>query len=315
MRVGVVGAGRIGEVHVSSLARGDQVSEVLLYDPDPARTHVLAAAHQVVVMPSVDALIAEVDALVIASPTPTHVELLDVAMSAGIPTFCEKPVAVDLEKVRMLAERAERTAGRVQVGFHYRFDPALRALAAGAPTRGPMFVRVHSTTEFAPSDEYLVGAGGLIADKLIHELDLVRWVTGAAVTTVAALGAGTGEPMAAALLLRLADGGLAAVWGGYRSPAGFDLTVEVETGERVQVVGNRRPIAEVASGVPPSHVVDFRDRFAAAYKAELEAFLAFARGERPNPCSLEEAVLTQLVVAAAQSALRDCRVVEVGGLR
>lgn len=311
MRVGVAGAGRIGEVHVRTLVDQPRVSGIPLYEPDPVRTRVLAGLPGVVPVPTVDALLADVDALVIASPTPTHAELLHAAMSAGIPAFCEKPIALDLEQIRGLADIAKGVDGRVQVGFHYRFDPALRALAAQAGMVAPRFVRVHSTTEFAPSPEYLAGAGGLVADKLIHELDMVRWLTGSAVTTVAALGAGVGEPMTAGLLLHLADGGLAAVWGAYRSAVGFDLTVEVETAEAVYVAGNRRPNGETASVVPPSTVVDFRDRFAVAYAAEIEAFLDLVSGTEPNPCGLEEAVQTQLVVAAAQAALRERRVVDV----
>lgn len=314
MRVGVAGAGRIGEVHVRNLAQHAAVSEVRLFDPDPSRVAAVAAAEGAVPVTSMAELLVGADAVVIASPTQTHADLLDRAMAAGLPAFCEKPVAAHLGEIQALAGRAERCGHRVQVGFHYRFDPALRALASSI-TGPPRLLRVHSTTEFAPSAEYLAGAGGLVADKLIHELDMIRWLGGAAVTTVAAFGAEDDEPMTAGLLLRLADGGLANVWGGYRSVAGFDLTVEVETADTVLVIGSRRPSVEGVASVPPSRVVDFRDRFASAYRAELDAFLAFARGECPNPCSLEEAVQTQLLVVAAQMALREHRIVEVGELR
>jgi myo-inositol 2-dehydrogenase/D-chiro-inositol 1-dehydrogenase len=275
----------------------------------------LAHQHQAFAELGVDQLFAQVDALVIASPTTTHVELLDRAMDAGLPVFCEKPVAAELAQVEALAERSRRTNCPVQVGFHYRFDPALRQLAARAAGEEPQFVRVHSTTEFAPSSEYLAGAGGLIADKLVHELDMVRWMTGSEVTSVAALPAVGAPPeaeaMTAAVVLQLADGGLASIWGGYRSVAGFDLVVEVETPRQVQVVGNRRPPGALPATVPPSEVVDFRDRFTAAYRAELDAFLALARGDGPNLCDLDEAVRTQRLVEAARTALDEGRLVRV----
>jgi myo-inositol 2-dehydrogenase/D-chiro-inositol 1-dehydrogenase len=224
----------------------------------------------------------------------------------------------------MAAELARRAGAQVQVGFHYRFDPALEGLAARLPAGGAgPFLRIHSTTGFEPSAEYLAGAGGIVADKLVHELDLVRWLTGcevAAVTAVAARPAwatGPGvEPLTVGLLLQLARGGLAAVWGAYRSAAGFDLVVEVETPTEVLVVGNRRVPSETVAALGPSSVTDFRDRFAEAYTAELHAFLAFAAGGGPSPCDLDEVVRTQCVVEAAEAALAQGKVVvveDVGG--
>ncbi|CCG05380.1 Gfo/Idh/MocA family oxidoreductase [Blastococcus saxobsidens] len=317
MRVGLAGAGRIGEVHLRTLTAHPDVSTVHLYDPDAARVAALAQEYGACAVTGADELVAQVDAVVIASPTATHVALLDRAMDAGLPAFCEKPVAAELAQVQALAERARRSGCPVQVGFHYRFDPALRELAERvAASPGPRLVRVHSTTEFAPSAEYLAGAGGLIADKLVHELDMVRWLTGSEVTRVAVLPAvgapADPETMTAAVTLELADGGLAAVWGGYRSVAGFDLTVEVETAEEVVVVGNRRTVAEKPEPVPASTVVDFRDRFLDAYHAEVDAFLALARGAGPNPCDLQEALRTEFLVEAARAALDEGRVVTVG---
>ncbi|MFW3171778.1 Gfo/Idh/MocA family oxidoreductase [Geodermatophilus sp. CPCC 206100] len=312
LRVGVAGAGRIGEVHVRSLAGLAAVGEVVLFDPDPDRVAALAAAHGAVPVASVDALFAAgLDALVIASPAPTHADLLERALAAGLPTFCEKPVAADVAETERLAGLARDSGCPVQVGFHYRFDPALRALASAAPER--LALRVHSTTEFAPSAEYLAGAGGIVADKLVHELDMVRWMTGSEVAAVAAMGPGP-DPLSAALVLHLSDGTLATVWGAYRSAAGFDLVVEAETPTRVLVVGNRRQPDEDVAVLAPSTVTDFRDRFAAAYVAEMAAFVDLAVRGGPNPCSLDEAVRTQRLVSAVQGALarREVVVVEDG---
>jgi myo-inositol 2-dehydrogenase/D-chiro-inositol 1-dehydrogenase len=266
----------------------------------------------------VDALLEEAEALVIASPTPTHVGLLRLAMSAGVPVFCEKPVASALSEVEELAALARQTSSPVQIGFHYRFDPALRDLLDRLrPVSGPRYLRVHSTTEFAPSQGYLAAAGGLVADKLIHELDMIRWMSGSEVVRVAALpgrdSADGSEPMTAALTMELADGGLATVWGGYRSVAGFDLTVEVETPEVVLVAGNRRVVSQESRTVPPSTVTDFRDRFAEAYQAEIQAFIEVARGGMESPCTMDEALRTHRLVSFTQAALRAGRVVDATG--
>jgi myo-inositol 2-dehydrogenase / D-chiro-inositol 1-dehydrogenase len=320
MRIGLAGAGRIGEVHLRNLTNHPAVSRVHVYDPDQERAAVLAREHGAVPSGSVEDLLADIDALVIASPTPTHAELLERALASGLPSFCEKPVAEDLARVEELGERSARTGCPVQVGFHYRFDPALRELAdRSSSAGGPCLLRVHSTTEFALSAGYLAGAGGLVADKLVHELDMVRWLTGSEVVRVAALpSSGSpddgGEPMTAGLTLELADGGLAAVWGGYRSVAGFDLAVEVETAGEVWVAGNRRQVSDGPVSVTPSAVADFRDRFTAAYEAELDAFLALAQGDGPNRCDLFEAVRTQRLVVVAQQALTERRVISLRDL-
>jgi myo-inositol 2-dehydrogenase/D-chiro-inositol 1-dehydrogenase len=318
MRVGMVGAVRIGEIHFANLRRHPAVADVRVFDPDQERVAALSSTHCVSAAPDLDAVFDGVDAIVISSPTPTHVDLLDRAISADLPAFCEKPVSTELADIQQLAERADQRSVGVQVGFHYRFDPVLQELSNRVQTSGGRpSMRVHSTTEFAPPQHYLTNAGGLVADKLIHELDLVRWFTGTEITTIAALGARStekepGEPLAAGLLLQLSDGGVVSIWGGYRSVAGFDVTVEVETPKAVLVAGNRRPVANGVAAVPPSKIVDFRERFADAYEAELTAFLDFVQGRRTNPCDLQEAARTQLVVTAAQRALRDGLVTSVG---
>ena len=111
--------------------------------------------------------------------------------------------------------------------------------------------------------------------------------------------------------LEPADGGSASLWGGCRSVAGFELSVEVETQEAVLVAGNRRTVSEEPELVAPSAVLDFRDRFVDAYHSELDAFVAVARGVGPNRCDLQEAVRRDVLVAAARTALLERRVISL----
>lgn len=312
MRIAVVGAGRIGEVHARNLMSQAACRSVVLYDLDRQRAAAAAEAVGAETEPDLDHALHQADGVVIASPTPTHATVMRHAFAKRIPVFCEKPVAATTAELIQLTEEAERHAVPVQVGFHYRFDPALRQLAEQCGSEpGPRHIRVHSTTEFAPSAEYLASAGGVIADKLIHELDLLRWLSGDEAVAVAALPAtGTeSEAMTAGLLVQLNGGSLASVWGGYRSVAGFDLAVEVETSTSVRTIGNRRPAVIGPALVPVSTVTDFRDRFADAYSQEIAAFLGLAAGNRATPCSLSEALRTQQLVETAQAALRNGQVV------
>ncbi|MDQ6527369.1 Gfo/Idh/MocA family oxidoreductase [Nocardioides sp. LHD-245] len=313
VRVGLAGAGRIGEVHFASLLRDPRCGTVKVHDLDVSRATeltVTAPDARASVARSTVELFDDIDALVIASPTPTHLPLLREAISRGVPTFCEKPVAMASADVERVAAEAAAGGVAVQVGFHYRFDPALQELAAEGWAGGRKMLRILSTTAFAPTAEYLAGAGGLIADKLIHELDLVRWMTGSQPRSVCALTADE-EAMTAALVVTFEDGGIATIWGGYESVAGFDLTVEKEDASGARVIGNRRPLSNKPLEVPVSTVTDFRERFMDAYAIEIAAFLDVVAGERENPCSLDEAVATQRLVDACAESLITAQVVPV----
>ena len=134
MRIGLAGAGRIGAFHAATLASLDGVDEVVVGDSRPAVAHAVAASLPAARAVDVTALVGSgIDALVIATSTPGHAPLLRAAVAAGLPTFCEKPVAATLDETIEVARLVEASGVQVHIGFQRRFDTGYRA--RGPPWR------------------------------------------------------------------------------------------------------------------------------------------------------------------------------------
>lgn len=328
MRIGFLGAGRIGAVHATTLAGLDGVDELLIGDADGARARALAGAVGARAAAGVDEVFAaRPDALVIATATASHAVLIARAARAGLPTYCEKPIATDLPGT-LAALRAVREAGTLlQLGFQRRFDAgylaARRALRAGELGRLHT-IRAVTSDAAPPAADFLPASGGLIRDCLVHDFDAVHWLTGRAVTEVFATGSAAGAAYfraagdvdTAAAVLTLDDDTLVTATATRYNGAGYDVRTEL-AGERAQWViglGDRTPFASAEPGGPPGPAHpwrDFADRFQAAYRAELAAFLQAVRGERGNPCSGDEALSALLVAEACELSRREHRPVQL----
>ncbi|KUJ69240.1 dehydrogenase [Streptomyces albus subsp. albus] len=330
MRLGFLGAGRIGSFHAAALAAVPGVEALLIGDADAARAARLAAriGPRAAAADSVDAVFAAgPDAVVIATATAAHAGLIVRAARAGLPAFCEKPVALDLAgTVRALHEVA--AAGTwLQVGFQRRFDAGYRA--ARHAYRSGRLGRVHTirtvTSDAAPPPpDFLPHSGGLIRDCLVHDFDAVRWLTGREVVAVYASGSDTGGADAfraagdvhtAAALLTLDDGTLVSSTATRYNGAGYDVRMEL-SGERDQIVvglDGRTPFTSAEPGGPAAPArpwTGFLERFGDAYRAELAAFVAAVRGETANPCSGQEALAALLVAEAGELSRLEHRPVE-----
>ncbi|MFC4031023.1 Gfo/Idh/MocA family oxidoreductase [Streptomyces polygonati] len=329
MRIGLLGAGRIGAFHAATLAAHREVGELLVADVDPLRARQVAAEHGGAAC-SVDELFhRRPDAVVIATATAAHAGQIAAAALAGLPAFCEKPVAVDLPGT-IAALHAVETAGTVlQIGFQRRFDPGYRAAREALRTGrvGRLHtVRTVSSDGSPPPAAYVPLSGGLYRDCLIHDFDIVRWVTGREVTEVYATGTNVGadhfraagDVDTASVLLTLEGGVLATATAARYHAAGYDVRMELAGTEDQLTVGGgpRAPMTSVeplvaGPAVLPGGRVDkwpgFLERFASAYRAEIAAFLRVARGEAPNPCEGRDALRALLVAEACEVSRRERR--------
>ncbi|HEY3479346.1 MAG TPA: Gfo/Idh/MocA family oxidoreductase, partial [Streptomyces sp.] len=259
MRIGLIGAGRIGAFHAGTLAAHPDVGDLLVADADPVRARQVAADTGSRAAASVDALFDDrPDAVVIASATAAHAALISRAARAGIPAFCEKPVAADLAGT-VAALRTVAEAGAVlQIGFQRRFDAGYRA--AREAVRSGRLGRLHTvravTSDPAPPPAaYVPLSGGLYRDCLIHDFDMLRWVTGREITEVYAVGANggadffraAGDADTAAALLTLEGGVLATATATRYNGAGYDVRMELAgTDDQIAAgVGPRTPLASV----------------------------------------------------------------------
>ncbi|MBB5935075.1 Gfo/Idh/MocA family protein [Streptomyces zagrosensis] len=328
MRIGFLGAGRIGSFHAATLAAMDGVSDLVIGDADGTRATMLAQAIGARAVATVDDVFAaRPDAMVIATATASHAHLITRAARAGLPTYCEKPIALDLAGTIGALREAEAAGTLLQLGFQRRFDAgylaARQAVQQGALGRLHT-IRAITSDPTPPPPEFLPLSGGLIRDCLVHDFDAVRWLTGREVTEVFATGSACGAEFfrtagdvdTAAALLTLDDGTLVTATATRYNGAGYDVRMEL-SGERDQLVvglGDRTPFSSVEpTGAPaPQHPwTGFLDRFDAAYRAELAAFVQAARGEAPNPCSGQEALNALLVAEACELSRHEHRPVRL----
>jgi len=317
MRIGLIGTGRIGSFHAGVLARHPAVAGLVVTDVDGVRAAQVAARTGSTAVASADEVIgAGVDAVVIASATSAHADLIGRAARAGLPAFCEKPIALDLAGTLGALREVDRAGSVLQLGFMRRFDAGYAA--ARAAVRGGALGRLHTvratTSDPAPPPAaYLPLSGGLFRDCLVHDFDILRWVTGREVTEVYAAGSDAGPAMfreagdvdTAAALLTLDDGTLATATATRCNGAGYDVRMEL-AGEQAQIavgLDDRTPLASTEPQGPPAPAKPwpgFLERFAPAYEAELDAFLRVVGGELPNPCDGREALHALRIAEACE---------------
>lgn len=333
LTVGLIGLGRIGAFHASTLAALPAVDSLVVTDAyAPAIESATARFDSARGVPDADALLAAgVDAVVIASATPTHAALIEKTVAAGIPTFCEKPIALS---VTDSAEVVRRTAGAdvpVQIGYNRRFDPAMAAARAAVASGDLGFITtVRSTTldPAPPPNDYIAASGGIFRDCAVHDFDAVRWVLGGEVVEVYAAGGNQGDPIfaevgdvdSASVLLTFASGTIGVVSVTRYNGRGYDCRLEVHGSADSVVAGwddgtpvrNMQPGLGFPSGTPHSF---FMDRFADAYRAELTAFCAMVTDRTPSPCTAADALEVALIAEAATRSATDHRPVRIEEIR
>jgi myo-inositol 2-dehydrogenase / D-chiro-inositol 1-dehydrogenase len=337
MRIGLIGTGRIGTFHARTLAAAPEVTHLLVTDADAARAADVAADLDATPVSSPTELLADgLDAVVIASATSSHAALIREAAEHGVPVFCEEPIALDLPGTLDALRVVDEAGVLLQIGFMRRFDAGYAA-ARAAVSSGSLgrlhTVRAITSDPAPPPPAYLPLSGGLYRDCLVHDFDMVRWVTGREVVSVYAAGSDAGPEMfreagdvdTAAALLTLDDGALCTATATRVNGAGYDVRMEL-AGEKDQLaVGldprtpltSLEPTARAAAqgatqgtatqGTAPTPWPGFLERFAPAYEAELAAFVRAVRDEAPNPCDGYEALEALRIAEACERSRREGR--------
>lgn len=333
MRIGLAGAGRIGRMHAQILRDLDVVDQLLVADVDPEASREVAESHGFEPVDSVERLFdSDLDGLVIAAATDAHAALVTAAVEADVSVFVEKPLAVDLDGSVDLVKSLSGSEVAVQVGFQRRFDPGYVAAKQRVDSGdlGWLHTLRSCTLDPAPpTPAYVAASGGLFRDCGVHDFDSIRWISGREVVEVTAYGANRGDRFFAdhddvdtgSALLLLDDGTMATVTCTRYNAAGYDVRLEV-LGERGSVsVGlddqtplrSTEPDVRFPSGTPYSA---FPERFAAAYRAELAAFVTqVVRDGAPSPCTPEDALEAFMIAEAAELSRRERRPVALEEVR
>ncbi|MEU0500372.1 Gfo/Idh/MocA family oxidoreductase [Nocardia sp. NPDC005998] len=330
--IGLAGTGRIGTSHAETLKHLPGVDTVIVADADAERARAAAGKLGVEVVADIDALFASpLDGLVIATATDSHPELITRAVDAGIPVFCEKPVAADIRGTLEVITHIENSTVPVQIGFQRRFDAGYRAARAAIASGALGWLHTLRATTLDPAPppaEYIPRSGGLFRDCGVHDFDIIRWVTGREVVEVYATGANRGETFfadagdvdTAAVLLRLDDGTLATVSLSRYNGAGYDVRLEALGSRGNAIVGldDRAPLTSVEPDYTPSTFPaypGFMERFRRAYTDELAAFLSVIKGDLENPCTPADALAAFYIAEACELSRREGRSVAVSEVR
>ncbi|WP_030812202.1 Gfo/Idh/MocA family oxidoreductase [Streptomyces sp. NRRL F-2799] len=332
MRIGILGLGRIGAFHAESLSALDAVTSLVVADPVAESAKAAAERYGAQVADSPAALLAAgVDGLVIAAATDAHPALIRAGVTAGVPVFCEKPVARTIAEGAAVLDAVRDSGVPIQIGFNRRFDAGF--MAARAAVRSGELGKLHtvrSTTldPAPPPAAYVAASGGIFRDCSVHDFDMIRWVTGREVTEVYAVGGNrgaayigeAGDADTTSAVLTLDDGTIAVVSNSRHNARGHDVRMELLGFADSLAVGldDRLPIRSAEPGVtfPSGTPHDFfMDRFTDAYRAELTAFTEVVAGTRPSPCTVEEALEAGWIAEACTLSLREHRPVTLAEVR
>ena len=329
MRIVIFGTGLMARLRARHLLMDGRVSWVGLASSNPIRAKETATEIGASFYGGLEeALVQNVDALVVAGASDDHAGHIRLGLAAGVPIFSEKPLATDLEECREVVRDAEAASVEVQVGFQRRFDKeyvdAKNLLDSGQ--LGRLYgLRLISHDHQPPTERFVTTSGGLFRDLGVHDYDLARWLTGEEVCEVFVVGAARSEwdyferhddVDTAVTLLKMESGLPVVISSARHSPDGHDVRAELY-GSRHNVVvgyGSYAPLrspGEIAAGKKVDAFPNFLARFEGAFEQQSEAFVDWVAGETPNPCPAKHGVEALRVAVAAELSWKQNRPVVV----
>ena len=316
LSIAVIGAGRIGNIHARNIAAHGRADLAGVVDVDAAAATRLAGECGTRAISLEEAFAA--DAVLIGSPTPTHADYIERAAAGGRAIFCEKPIDLALDRVRACLAAVRRSGVVLMVGFNRRFDPHFGALKRriDAGEIGALeLLTIISRDPAPPPPAYVATSGGLFRDMMIHDLDMARFLLGeepvevhAAASCLVDASIGTaGDVDTAVVTLRTQSGKLCQISNSRRASYGYDQRIEAHGSKGLLRAGNVTPTTvELATdaGFTTDPVLPFfLERYAAAYRAELDTFIAAAESaQMPKPDGDDGLKALLLADAATQSA-------------
>jgi myo-inositol 2-dehydrogenase/D-chiro-inositol 1-dehydrogenase len=330
VKIALIGCGRIGRMHADNIAANSRAALLSVYDVFGEAASEVAARHHCKAAGSVDEILCDdaVEAVLIASPTDTHADLLEATAKAGKAIFCEKPIDLNLERVDRCAAAIAAFDVPIQIGFNRRFDPGHRAArqALEAGEIGELHqVIITSRDPEIPPRAYLESAGGLFRDMTIHDFDLARFMLGEEPEEMFAIAGALGDPELGAALdendtamitMRTASGKMCHINNSRSAVYGYDQRVELLGNTGMVISGNRRPhelrqytATQSETGQP--YLYFFIERYREAYVAELDAFIDAVEQSVPCEVGFEDGRRALVLAEAAYRSLQSGAMVKV----
>jgi myo-inositol 2-dehydrogenase/D-chiro-inositol 1-dehydrogenase len=327
VRLGLLGAGRIGKVHAGAIAASKGARLVAVADAFPEAAKALAAATGAEVRDA-DAIMnaSDIDAVLITTPTDLHATMIEQAARAGKAIFCEKPVDLDVARVRACLAVVAETKAPLMVGFNRRFDPNFmevrRQIDSGAIGKVEM-VSITSRDPGPPPADYIRRSGGLFRDMTIHDFDMARFLLGEEPVSVFANASVLVDPEigklgdfdSASIVLTTKSGRIAQISNSRRASYGYDQRVEVHGSEGLVSAENLRATnVEVANGDGYRReplLNFFMTRYTEAYRNEIAAFIAALESGKPATPSGDDGLKALVLADAALRSVQEQRAIAV----
>lgn len=327
LTIGLLGAGRIGKVHATAIDATPEARLVAVADAFAEPAEALAADHDAEVR-SVEAIIDadDIDAVFITSPTDVHADMIEAAARAGKKVFCEKPIDLDVERVRAVLKVVEQEDALLMVGFNRRFDPnfmTLRARIDAGDIGAVEMVNIVSRDPGPPPLEYMERSGGLFKDMTIHDFDMARFMLGEEPVAVSAFGSALVDPLivgpigvdSAAISLLTDSGKIAQISNSRRATYGYDQRVEVHGSLGMARAENlHESTVEVAGadGYTRAPLMNFfLERYMPAYRAEVATFVDACLHDGPVTATGDDGLQALVIAEAATRSHLEGRIVEL----
>ncbi len=334
LRLGLLGAGRIGKLHGRNIAnRIENATLAAIADVYVAAAQALAdelGVAQVYNDPMHVINDPEIDAVIICTSTNTHAELIEAAAKAGKHIFCEKPIDHDLARIDQVLEVVKEAGINLQVGFNRRFDPgfarAQRAVAEGQ-VGDVQIMRITSRDPAPPPIEYVKVSGGLFMDMMIHDFDMSRFLVGREVEEIYAVGAvlidpaigEVGDVDTAVVTIRFENGVIGTIDCSRQAVYGYDQRIEVFGSKGMVAVGNNTPdqavVTTIDGALAAKPVYFFLERYEQAYIAEMTAFAQAILDGTETPVTGWDGRMPVVMAAAALKSLKEGRPVRLDEIR
>jgi myo-inositol 2-dehydrogenase / D-chiro-inositol 1-dehydrogenase len=330
LRFGVVGAGRIGKIHIENLVNRIPGAEVVaVCDVDAAELAAVAARFGIerAFTDHRELLdLADVDAVVICSPTDRHYQMILGAAARGKQIFCEKPIDLSIERVQAANDEVARSGVRMMVGFNRRFDPnflKVRETIAAGLVGHPQILRITSRDPGPPPEQYIRESGGIFMDMTIHDFDMARYLMGSEVTEVYTRAAVLVDPMfakagdwdTAVTTLTFENGALAVIDNSRKAVYGYDQRAEMFGSEGMVTVANNTPDTHILCDRAGIHTAPplnfFLERYAESYLLEMRAFIDSVVNGKPVPVDGEDGLKAIEIALAAGISARQNRPVKL----
>ncbi|HTV69052.1 MAG TPA: inositol 2-dehydrogenase [Rhizobiaceae bacterium] len=330
VRFGLLGAGRIGKVHAKAVGSNPDAKLVAVADAFEKAAKDIAAKYGAEVR-TIDEIEAakDIDAVIICTPTDTHADLIERFAKAGKAIFCEKPIDLDVKRVKKCLATVEKTGAVLMVGFNRRFDPHFaavrKAIDDGAIGTVEM-VTITSRDPGAPPVDYIKRSGGIFRDMTIHDFDMARFLLGEEPVSVSAHASvlvdkevgKAGDYDSVSVILATKSGKQAVISNSRRATYGYDQRIEVHGSKGMVAAENQRPVSiEVANGSgytrPPLHDF-FMTRYIEAYANEIAAFIAVMskKGRKSASPSGKDGLAALVLADAALKSAKTGKAVKIG---